>query len=97
MNVNYVIDNLVAEDIKTVEGIDFHQRRSIKDGYIIKDISFEIDAESYQFQERVKALTLDDFQTLFEKAGVHLLDVFGDYKLGKYYPKTSERLIMIFK
>jgi SAM-dependent methyltransferase len=97
MNVNYVINHLVTKDVKTVEGIDFYQQRSVKDGYIIKDINFEIDGELYEFQERVKALTLDDFKTLFEKAGVHLLDIFGDYKLQKYHSQTSERLIMIFK
>jgi SAM-dependent methyltransferase len=97
MNANYVINNLVAEDTKTVEGITFHQKRSVKDGYIVKDIAFEIDDEQYNFEERVKALTLDDFNRLFEKAGVYLLDVFGDYKLKKYHPETSERLIMIFK
>ena len=97
MNTNYVIENLVAEDIKTVEGIDFHQKRYVKDGYIIKDISFEADGEQFEFQERVKAFTLDDFQTLFNEAGVYLLDVFGDFKLKKYHSKTSERLIMIFK
>lgn len=97
MNANYVINNLVAEDTKTVEGITFHQKRSVKNGYIVKDISFEIDGEQYNFEERVKALTLDDFNRLFEKAGVYLLDVFGDYKLKKYHPETSERLIMIFK
>ncbi len=97
MNTNYVIENLVEEDIKTVEGISFHQKRSLKDGYITKDITFEADDEQYQFQERVKAFTLEDFEVLFKKAGVHLLDVFGDYKLRKYHHKTSERLIMIFK
>ncbi len=97
MNVKYVIDHLVAEDVKTVEGIKFHQKRHVKDGYIIKDISFEVDGEQLEFQERVKAFTLEDFQDLFEKAGVHLLDVFGNYKLHKYQSKTSERLIMIFK
>jgi len=97
MNANYVINNLVAEDTKTVEGITFHQKRSVKDGYIVKDIAFEFDDEQYNFEERVKALTLDDFNRLFEKAGVYLLDVFGDYKLKKYHPETSERLIMIFK
>lgn len=97
MNVNYVLEHLVAEDIKTVEGIDFHQKRSLKDGYIVKDISFDADGEFFQFQERVKAFTLEDFEILFEKAGVYLLDVFGDYKLRKYHSKTSERLIMIFK
>jgi len=97
MNANYVINNLVAEDTKTVEGITFHQKRSVKNGYIVKDIAFEFDDEQYNFEERVKALTLDDFNRLFEKAGVYLLDVFGDYKLKKYHPETSERLIMIFK
>lgn len=97
MNTNYVIENLVAEDIKTVDGIDFHQKRYVKDGYIIKDINFEAEGEQFEFQERVKAFTLQDFENLFEKAGVHLLDVFGDFKLKKYHSTTSERLIMIFK
>ncbi|WP_179008373.1 class I SAM-dependent methyltransferase [Winogradskyella forsetii] len=105
MNTNHVIENLVAEDVKTVEGIDFHQKRYVKDGYIIKDISFEVpaeesrtmDGEKFEFQERVKAFTLEDFEILFEKAGVHLLDIFGDFKLRKFHAKTSERLIMIFK
>lgn len=97
MNVNYIIENLVEENVKTVEGIDFYQKRSVKDGYIVKDIRFEADGESYEFQERVKAFTLKDFEALFEKAGVYLLDVFGDYKLRQYHSKTSERLIMIFK
>ncbi len=97
MNTNYVIDHLVSEDVKSVEGIDFRQRRSVVDNYIIKDISFEADGEQYEFQERVKAFTLKDFEDLFEKAGVYLLDVFGDYKLRKYDSQTSERLIMIFK
>ncbi|WP_296317237.1 class I SAM-dependent methyltransferase [Winogradskyella sp. UBA3174] len=97
MNVNYILENLVEENVKTVEGIDFNQKRRLKDGYIVKDIHFEVDGEDYEFQERVRAFTLEDFETLFEKAGVYLLDVFGDYKLRKYYSKTSERLIMIFK
>ncbi|MDG5491393.1 bifunctional 2-polyprenyl-6-hydroxyphenol methylase/3-demethylubiquinol 3-O-methyltransferase UbiG [Psychroserpens sp. SPM9] len=97
MNSNYVIDQLVAENTKTVEGIDFKQQRYVEDGYIIKDISFAAEGQDFKFQERVKAFTLKDFETLFEKAGVHLLDVFGDYRLRKFDTKTSERLIMIFK
>jgi SAM-dependent methyltransferase len=97
MNSNYVVDNLVSEDIKTVDGIAFTQKRKLEDGYIVKDISFEINGEFFKFQERVRAFTLKDFEELFEKAGVYLLDVFGDYKLNKYQSKTSERLIMIFK
>lgn len=97
MNTEFIIDNLVTADTKTVDGIAFYQKRYVQDGYIIKDISFETEGERFEFQERVKAFTLNDFEMLFETAGVHLLDVFGDYKLRKYHPKTSERLIMIFK
>lgn len=97
MNSNYVIDHLVDDDVKTVEGIDFHQKRQVIDGYIIKDISFTHNGEDFKFQERVRAFSLEDFQALFEKAGVYLLDVFGDYKLRRFDSKTSERLVMIFK
>lgn len=97
MNSEYVINNLVAEDSKTVEGITFKQKRYVEDGYIIKDISFTANDENYNFQERVKAFTLQDFEALFEKAGVYLLDVFGDYKLNKFHKNTSQRLVMIFK
>ncbi|WP_460218687.1 class I SAM-dependent methyltransferase [Psychroserpens sp. MEBiC05023] len=97
MNSNFVINHLVPEDTKTVEGIEFHLKRYLKDGYIIKDIAFSIENEDYHFQERVKAFTLEDFKILFEKAGVFLLDVFGDYKLNKFHKDTSERLVMIIK
>jgi len=97
MNSDFVIDNLVPEDTKTVNDIDFNLKRYVADGYIVKDISFTADGTDYNFQERVRAITLQDFELLFEQAGVYLLDVFGDYKLRKFNPKTSERLILIFK
>lgn len=97
MNVNRVINNLVPEELKTVEGIDFHIKRYHQDGYIIKDIDFEDDGEKFHFTERVKALTLQDFQSMMDEAGIYLLDIFGDYKLRKFHKDESERLILIFK
>lgn len=97
MNSEFVIDNLVPKEIKTVDDIDFHLKRFVEDGYIVKDITFTVDEKVYNFQERVRGFTLADFELLFEQAGVHLLDVFGDHKLHKFNAKTSERLVMIFK
>lgn len=97
MNTDFIIDNLVSEDIKIVDGIEFHQKRYVKDGYITKDIEFTVDSEAHSFQERVKVFTLKDFEAMFEEAGVYLLDVFGDYKLRKFHKDISERLVMIFK
>lgn len=97
MNSDFVIDHLVPEEMKVVEGITFFLRRYVDNGYIVKDIEFVHEGTNYAFQERVKAFTLNDFEQLFEKAGVNLLEVFGDYKLNKFKPESSERLVMIFK
>ena len=97
MNSDFVVDNLVPEEITTIDDITFYLKRYVENGYIIKDISFIANGKNYNFQERVRALTLNDFESIFNEANVHLLDVFGDYKLHKFNAKTSERLIMIFK
>ena len=97
MNSKYVIDHLVNEDNKTIDGITFNQKRYVEDGFVKKDILFSAQGEEHNYQERVRAFTLEDFKVLFEKAGVHLLDVFGDYKLNPFNELDSERLIMIFK
>ncbi|UWY26512.1 class I SAM-dependent methyltransferase [Flavobacterium sp. TR2] len=97
MNVTNVIENLVPEEIKTVDEIDFHIKRYVEDGHIFKEIDFEDKGRKYHFTEKVKALTLKDFQDLMDEAGIFLLDIFGDYKLKKFHKTESERLIMIFK
>ena len=97
MNAPFVLDNLVAEEIKTVDAIDFHLKRYLLDGYIIKEIDFEDQGQKFHYAEKVRALTLEDFTQMMEEAGIYLLDTFGDYKLKKYHKKVSERLIMIFK
>lgn len=97
MNSEFIIDNLVPEEVKIVDGITFNLKRYVKDGFIIKDIAFNTEGKSYNYQERVKGFSLNDFEQFFKQADVHLLDVFGDYKLNKYSAKTSNRLIMIFK
>ncbi|MBE99026.1 class I SAM-dependent methyltransferase [Flavobacterium coralii] len=97
MNVHHVIDNLVPEEVKTVDGIAFNIKRYVEENHIIKEIAFEDKGKQFCFKEKVKALTLEDFEAMMEEAGIYLLDVFGDYKLRKFYKNESERLIMIFK
>ena len=97
MNVAQVLETLVPEETKTVEEIDFHIKRYLKDGHIYKEIDFEDKGQKFHFTEKVKALTLNDFEELMEEAGIYLLDIFGDYKLKKFHKTDSERLIMIFK
>lgn len=97
LNVPKVIDNLVSYDEKEEKGIIFQQSRKFEDGYIYKDIKFKDEGNNYQFTERVQALTLEDFKIYFEKAGVKLVSVYGNYQLEAYDKENSDRLILIFK
>jgi SAM-dependent methyltransferase len=97
MNAANVVKNLVPQETKTVEGIDFHIKRYYIDNHIYKEIDFENNGKKYHFTEKVQALMLSDFEQMMETADIHLLDIFGDYKLHKFSHGDSERLIMIFK
>jgi hypothetical protein len=72
-----------------VEGIDFHLKRYLKTDIFIKNWLWRQRAK-ISFHWKVKALTLQDFEGLMEEAGIYLLDIFGDYKLKKFYKNESE-------
>ncbi|WP_396153995.1 class I SAM-dependent methyltransferase [Flavobacterium sp.] len=96
-NSDFIIENLVAEETKEIDGITFNIKRFVENKKIIKEIRFEDKGESFYFTEKVSAFTLSDFESMMEEAGIFLLEIFGDYKLRKFYKTQSERLIMIFK
>ncbi|WP_353170590.1 class I SAM-dependent methyltransferase [Flavobacterium sp.] len=96
-NSDFIIENLVAEETKEIDGITFNIKRFVENKKIIKEIRFEDKGESFFFTEKVSAFTLSDFESMMEEAGIYLLEIFGDYKLRKFYKSQSERLIMIFK
>ena len=96
-NADFIIENLVAEETKEIDGITFNIKRFVENKKIIKEIRFEDKGETYNFTEKVSAFTLADFESMMEEAGIYLLEIFGDYKLKKFYKTQSERLIMIFK
>jgi SAM-dependent methyltransferase len=96
-NADFIIENLVAEETKEIDGITFNIKRFVENKKIIKEIRFEDKGETYNFTEKVSAFTLADFESMMEEAGIYLLEIFGDYKLKKFYKTQSDRLIMIFK
>jgi len=97
MNAKKVIDHLVLNEQKTIDGIQFEITRQVKDGYILKDIRITDEKEEQQFQEKVKAITLADYSEFITNAGVKIIDIFGNYKLDNFDEKISDRLILICK
>jgi len=97
MNAKKVIANLVLNEQKTINNIQFDITRQVKDGYILKDIRITDGEEQQQFQEKVKAITLADYSEFITNAGLKIIDIFGNYKLDNFDEEISDRLILICK
>ena len=97
LNAEKVVANLVREECKTIEGVTFHITRHMEGKLIVKTIDFEAEGKRYHFQEKVWALTEEDFREYFKMTGLRLHECFGNYKLEPYDAKTSDRLIFILK
>jgi len=95
LNVEKVKNTLIREEIKTIDGIDFHIKKEIKNGFIFKHISFTAEGKQHNYTEQVKFLTLDKMQLYFKEAGLKLTHVFGDYGLNEFNKETSDRLILV--
>jgi SAM-dependent methyltransferase len=94
LNSQWVRDNLQKEYIQTVRGIDFHIKKSISKGHVIKKIAFNTEGGRLEYQEKVRLFTLAEFEQLFKKAGLKIHTIFGDYNLNPFDEKTSKRLII---
>jgi cyclopropane fatty-acyl-phospholipid synthase-like methyltransferase len=96
MNSPQVIENLIAQNSHKIDGVTFKLKRSYSDGFITKDIDISDSDKTYQFQEKVRAYSFQDFEVMLSNAGLHLLECFGNYNLEPLNIKTSKRLILIF-
>lgn len=95
LNAKKLIGNLSCEETKTVEGIEFKISKTIENNFIIKKIQFADKGKEYNFEERVKALTLADFEKYFEANKLKIVHLRGNYKLEEFNEKSSERLIIV--
>lgn len=96
-NAKKVIRNLKATDEKEVDCILFRISKKISKGFILKEISFSDKGRDFHFEEKVKALSLPDFEKYFSRSGLKIVHLFGNYELAAFDPETSDRLIIIAK
>lgn len=97
LNSKKVIENLVQKETKEMDGVTFNISRKVEDGFIIKNIEINHGHKKMSFQEKVKALTKENFSELLIFAGLQIINTFGNYKLDEFNPQTSDRLIIIAK
>jgi len=97
LNAQKAIETMISKEEKKVDDLTFKIKREIKDGFIVKQISFEDNGRKFSFEEKVKALYQKDFINYFNLAGLKLIKVAGDYQLNDFDIHTSDRLILFAK
>jgi hypothetical protein len=98
LNPFTVIPQLVAYEVKEVDGIEFTiARRFSECGFIFKDIRIRHNDNEYRFQEKVKAIRSQTFMEYFKKAGLELVKIFGNYNLDDFIPEESERMVFLLE
>lgn len=97
LNVTKVKANLLTFEEKTIDNVRFEITRSIEKDIIVKRIHVIDEDVELDFEERVDALELSDFESYIATAGLELTGIFGDYNMNPFVPESSDRLILIAK
>lgn len=79
---------------KIINNIEFEIFKTIENGYVVKHIQVKDGQEKHQFQEKVKAIDLNWFNSNLEKIGFKSIAFFGNYNLAPY-SDSSDRLIIV--
>jgi SAM-dependent methyltransferase len=96
LNVVWCEDRLVAEETKEIDGIVYHISRWTDERFFYKKIAIEnMPSAQSEFVEQVAKFDLNDFGYLFERNGLRLEKVYGDYRLNEYDRVESPRMILL--
>ncbi|MBK8967471.1 MAG: methyltransferase domain-containing protein [Lewinellaceae bacterium] len=94
-NAQWVQQNMVKHEVKSLDGIEFHLHKTIRGNRIYKRVEFTIGDKKLMFREQVRLFSTSDFQTMFNESGLKIIEMFGDYDLSTFQPEHSRRLILI--
>lgn len=94
LNADKVVANLVSEEEKMIDGIQFLIKRIVEGEHIYKKITVIDKNETKNYVERVQLLRLGDFEKLLSPE-FKILHTFGNFDLQKFDATSSDRLIII--
>ena len=97
LSAPYIISNLVPKEKKSLQGIEFNLRRTVSNGKIIKEIEILDGEQQYEFSEQVQAFSKAELESMVEKAGMEVFEVWGNYKGAPWSETESTRLILFCK
>lgn len=97
LNVHYVEERLVHNEVKKVDGTEYEIHRWHDDHFfykkiIVHDPALEVPLE---FTEKVSKLSLGDFTDMLSYQKVQVTEIFGDYELNRYDIRQTPRMIIL--
>jgi SAM-dependent methyltransferase len=99
LNVQYVVDHLVRQSVKEIDGVVYHLTRWTDEKHFYKNIRIRDKTSDtlpeLEYTERVAKITLGDFRDMFAREGLQIQDIYGNYALEPYDPRHSPRLLLI--
>ena len=95
LNVKKAVSDMKENETIERDGIVFNITKSLKDGFIIKEIEVITETETHQYFERVKHLDFEKIKIYLDTVGLKLKASFGNYNLEEYDEEKSNRLILI--
>lgn len=96
LNVHYVEDRLVHNEVKTIDGTSYEIHRWHDEDFFYKRITGRDEklAEPLEFTEKVAKFSLGDFTDMLSFQRMQVTEVFGDYELNAYDVRKTPRLII---
>lgn len=99
LNVHYVEDHLVHNEVKVIDQTEYDIHRWQDDTHLFKKITISDPALSapLTFTEKVTKFSLGDFTDMLSFQKLQVSEAFGDYNLQPYDVRKTPRMIIIAK
>jgi SAM-dependent methyltransferase len=97
LNVHYVEERLVHDEIKTLDETQYEIHRWMDEDHFYKKIGVtnpSLEAPK-EFCEKVAKLSLGDFTDMLSFQNLQVTEVFGDYELNSYDVRKTPRMIVV--
>ncbi len=94
-NANKVLNSTMQHHTKVIDNITFDISKTIKNNFVLKKIKIIDGNNTFTFEEKVKLISLQEFDNYFKKANLKIRALKGNYKLDDFDEMTSDRLIFI--
>lgn len=99
LNTHYVEDNLLHNEVKTIDDTTYEIHRWQDDTHFFKRIIISDPSltSPIEHTEKVTKFSLGDFTDMFSFQKIQVTEVFGDYDLHPYDVRKTPRMIVVGK